>query len=206
MNQFKKLFPWLLVAVLALLVGRQYYQEYELQQRYSAQSVTDAVVSKVEALGKLELVKFNIADVITFKDENPWYMPDQEVFMVARGEAVGCVDLTKLTGDKVTMNLTEDTMYVNLPAPEVCYYKLDMKKTKVYDKSIGAFMNQTKLVNEAYKEGENRILHAALDEGLLEETRGNAQKMLKPLLENITGKSVILTFEPQAQPWEQQKR
>ena len=50
-------------------------------------------------------------------------------------------------------------------------------------------------MDELYKQAEINIKQSALETGILEETQYNAQILLKPLLETISGMPVVLTFD-----------
>jgi hypothetical protein len=59
-------------------------------------------------------------------------------------------------------------------------------------------MNEQSLINEAYTRAEAKIKQSALEMGILEQTKKNAELVLKPLLESISGKKVVLQFEMKA--------
>ncbi|GAA4851387.1 hypothetical protein GCM10023331_40000 [Algivirga pacifica] len=171
-----------------------YVQFEQIYPSTKTESVTGAVVHRFEELGKFEVIKYNIADVLELKEKSgSWFIPDHEVMMILRGEAAGCIDFRRISPRDVQS--INDTLYIALPQPEICYYKLDMQKTRVYDRSIGSFINQTELVNRAYKIGEERVLQAALEEGILDLSRQNAYKILQPLFEELTKKHVVIQFK-----------
>jgi hypothetical protein len=86
---------------------------------------------------------------------------------------------------------------VHLPEPELCSYRIDHSKSRIYDTEY-AFMNEQALINEAYTNAEAKIKQSALDMGILDQTKKNAELVLKPLLESISGKKVLLLFEMKA--------
>jgi hypothetical protein len=63
----------------------------------------------------------------------------------------------------------------------------------VYDTRF-TFLDESKLVDKAYKQAEKQIRQSALNGGILEQTRQNASRMLLPLLSQLTGKKVGLLF------------
>ncbi len=153
----------------------------------------DVMVSKITRMGKLELVKYAMKDVIE-KKKNNRFLPDESVLFVAVGEVTGCIDLTKITKDDiVTLN---DSVTVFLPKPEICYSKIDHQKSKVYDVSGALFPSDAKeLVEDIYKEADRRILQNAREMNILKKTEENAAIIFKPLLENMSGKKVGLRFK-----------
>ena len=152
----------------------------------------DVMVEKIISMGKLELVKYSMKDVIE-KKEIRTFLPDKRILFVAVGEVTGCIDLTKVK--KSDINLQTDSVTVYLPKPEICYIKLDHQKSRVYDISGSWFPLDTKnLVEGIYKVAEQQILKNAQQMGILKKTEENAELIFKPFLENITGKKVTVKF------------
>ncbi len=150
----------------------------------------EALVEKIEALGKMELTKFTIKDVIEKKVIKEWW-PDSKVLMIAVGQAVGCIDLSKVKAADVKKS--GDSIIITIPKPEICYVKVDHEKSKVYDISGVYFKEDTRnMVEAVYSIAEKELTKEALEMGILEETRKNANLILKPLFENIAGKKVGL--------------
>ena len=81
-------------------------------------------------------------------------MPDERILFVAAGEVTGCIDLTKITRDAIVV--TGDSAEITLPQPEICYVKIDHKKSRVYDTKM-AFFREADLVDAAYKEAERKL-------------------------------------------------
>jgi hypothetical protein len=160
-----------------------------------APQTTHALVLKeIQAMGKLELVKYNFKDVVEHELVRP-YMPNPKAILIVQGEAVGCIDLTKLTvGD---LSNDRDTLVVHLPEPELCNYKIDHSKSKVYNTEF-ALLEEAQLVQEAFKQAEGQIQKSALEMGILAQTKQNADKILRPLLEKIANRRVVLRYRLQA--------
>ncbi|OYU65740.1 MAG: hypothetical protein CFE22_12580 [Cytophagaceae bacterium BCCC1] len=150
----------------------------------------NVVIKEIVSLGKMELVKYSFRDVVEQEIIRD-FLPDPKAILIVQGEAVGCIDLTKITEkDLVT---TGDTLILNLPNPEVCYHKIDHSKSKIY-KTDYAFMNEALLLDEAFRKAEDHILKSALDSDILEQTKKNADLILKPLIENISSKKVVIKY------------
>src|SRR4028119_829678 len=90
----------------------------------------DMAVTKIQAIGRMELVKLTIKDVLEYTIERD-YLPDSRVLLVVSGEMAGCMDLTKIPRDKITV--TDSVVRIVLPKPEICYYKIDQQKTRIYN-------------------------------------------------------------------------
>lgn len=152
----------------------------------------DVMIEKIANIGKLELVKYSMKDVIEKKVSRP-ILPDKRILFVASGEVTGCIDLTKVKKEDIKSEV--DSVTVFLPKPEICYSKLDHQKSKVYDLT-GVFLpaDRQEMIEEIYKLAEQRILQNARELNILQKTEENALLIFKPLMENIAGKKVGIRF------------
>lgn len=153
----------------------------------------DVMVSRIVSMGKLELVKYAMKDVVE-KKELHIIMPDSRVLFVAVGEVTGCIDLTKVRKDDIRQS--KDSVWVTLPKPEICYVKIDHQKSKVYDVSGVWFADKAKdMVEDVYKIAETKMLNTAREMNLLGKAQTNADLIFKPFLENVSEKKVSLKFK-----------
>ncbi len=152
------------------------------------------VLQEITSLGKLELVRYNFKDVVEQQITKQW-LPNAKAVLIVQGEAIGCVDLTLM--DIADIEAGQDTLVVHLPEPELCVFKINHERSKVYNTEY-AFLEEAQLVQEGYKQAERQIRQSALDMGILDQTRENARKMLTPILERTSGKKVVLVFPMQA--------
>ncbi len=191
------LFPWLLSLVLGfgLLLALRSPTGAPAAELPAQITKSVSLIEKIEAVGKLELVKYQIKDVVEVtKPSGSAYIPDAKVLLVVSGEAVGCLDLTKMQASHVREG--SDSVVVELPAPELCYYKIDHANSKVYDTKFTLLNGEAGLVDEAYRKAEQQIKASAESFHILEQTKINAQLVLRPMLEQLTDKKVILVFLP----------
>ncbi|TDB63981.1 DUF4230 domain-containing protein [Arundinibacter roseus] len=152
------------------------------------------VLQEITSLGKLELVRYNFKDVVEQQIVKDW-LPNAKAVLIVQGEAVGCVDLTKM--DIADIEAGKDTLVVHLPEPELCVFKIDHQRSKVYNTEY-AFMEEAQLVQEGYQKAEQQIKQSALDMGILDQTKENAVKLLTPMLERASGRKVVIRFSMQA--------
>lgn len=156
------------------------------------------ILQKVEALGNLELVKYQFQEITELKKVSPEYFnllklgPDSKAVLIASGEAVGCLDLTKISPEDIAFK--QDTLILKLPYPEICYHKLNLDKTRLYSLQTGYFMDENEFVQEAYQEAERQILRSARQSDILERVKLNAEAFLIPLLQEISQKEVRVYF------------
>ncbi|OGX86505.1 DUF4230 domain-containing protein [Hymenobacter glacialis] len=150
----------------------------------------NTVLTQVEALGRLELVRYRFKDVVEYKRRAYRFLPESKIALVVAGEAVGCIDLRKLKPQDVVLE-GDSVVRVSLPAPELCTFQINHKQSRVFSTENGLFQD-AELVDEGYKYAEAQVRNAALQSGILAETQRNAEQILVPLLRTLTGRRVIL--------------
>lgn len=180
------------LVITGLLIFLFFYIKHELTS--SRTEITDTgMVQKIASMGKLELVKYTMKDIIEQKEIHT-ILPDSRILFLAVGEVTACIDLTKIKKSDITQS--RDTVIVFLPQPEICYAKLDHQKSMVYDITGAWFPDNTRdMVEGVYKLAEKRIYDNARQMDVLGMARQNAQLIFKPLLQSISGKTVILNFK-----------
>ncbi|GAB4241412.1 MAG: hypothetical protein Tsb0034_18460 [Ekhidna sp.] len=199
-----KAFPWLLS--LGLLTWL-FFQQLAEKSGPKREVIHNTLLTRIETIGKVELVKYNfqevtevkrISEVIDLKVFKFKTVPDSKAVLISEGTAVGCVDLKKVSGDMITQ--LNDTVYVHLPAPEICYFKIDLEKSRLYDLQVDYLSaeNRKAFIQELYKAAEEEIKSSALQTGILDQTKENAHTILRPLFESIAEKPVILSFDMEA--------
>ena len=205
--------PWILLLLALLLwslgINLPSFKKGNLEIR-----TTTIILERIEEMGKLELVKYNFREIYDYKAISEGkvkgntslniyeYSPDLKVALIASGEAVGCIDLRNMDLERI--HIKNDTLFFNIPEPELCYHKLDMENSRVYDFERSGFWSNifphdeevTKAVDAAYKEAEKQIRISAIESGILDQTIVNAEKVLRPLLEKLSGRHVVFTYTP----------
>jgi hypothetical protein len=183
-----QIFPWILFIVASVLL----YQAYKPQHETITVENHQVVLEKITTIGKLELVHYKFKDIVELEIKRPHPLDlrsNPKIVLIVSGEAVGCIDLTKIQPNSI--NIKADSLFIKLPDPELCYYKIDHKNSKVYDLQTAPFDDEKVLINAAYKSAESQLKKAAIDANILQQAHWNAEKVLKPLLENTTQKKVI---------------
>ena len=148
------------------------------------------VLTQVEALGRLELVRYRFRDVVEYRRRQYRFLPESKVALIVGGEAVGCIDLRKLQPQDVVLE-GDSVVRVALPAPELCSFQVNHNQSRVYSTENGFFQDAA-LVDEGYKYAEAQVRTAALQSGILAQTQRNAEQILVPMLRTLTGRRVIL--------------
>jgi hypothetical protein len=192
-KSYFQIFVIVLSIILSIFLWEK-FKNFSLFAVKDIQTTHNLVLKEMTVLGKLELSNFSFRDVIEQELVRD-YLPNPKAILIVQGEAIGCLDLTKIKPEDIASK--DDTLIVHLPDPELCSYRIDHSKSKIYDTEY-AFMNEQSLINEAYTRAEAKIKQSALEMGILEQTKKNAELVLKPLLESISGKKVVLQFEMKA--------
>ena len=151
----------------------------------------NTVLTQIEALGKLELVRYKFKDIVEYRRASRYpLLPDAKVALVGGGEAVGCIDLRKIRPQDVAFE-GDSVVRVVLPAPELCSFQVRHDQSRVFSTENG-FFQDADLVDQGYKYAETQVRNAALQAGILAQTQRNAEQILVPMLRLLTGRRVVL--------------
>ena len=184
--------PWVLILILSFFLFRQCNPPEESPADDNKQVITNnMVVEKIEAIGKLEVVRFYIKDIIEHTTELEWW-PDPKVILIVSGEVIGCIDLSKI--DSSSVIITPEEITITLPNPEICSFKVNHEESKVYNVH-SKMMSEAHLIDKAYKEAESSLKAAAIKMNIYDHVKINSKILLQPMIENFTGKKVIIRFK-----------
>jgi len=190
LRKLVRLIPLFLVIALAIYAWEKMK---DLKNPFSSREVEvshNVLLQQISSMGKLELVKYNFRDVVESKIKKD-LLPDAKVLLIVSGEATGCLDLTKIRlGD---IGEKDSVLVVHLPEPEICYYKIDHSKSKVYSTEY-TFFDEATLVDNAFQKAESQIAQNAKAMGILEQTKKSAEQILKPFIENVSKKKVVFLY------------
>lgn len=187
--------PWLLLlgtSVLLLFKANGFELLGKIDTDIHVDSEHNMIVHKIESLGKLEVVKYFIKDIVEYNEDIPWWPFDPQSILIVNGEVIGCIDLTQIDSSDVIFRESLITVY--LPPPDICMQKVNHQTSRVYQVSNISFKEDAELIDAAYKIAEVKLGEAAQEMNINEQTRQNARSVLKPLLETLTGKKVKLVF------------
>ncbi|MDX5480927.1 MAG: DUF4230 domain-containing protein [Hymenobacteraceae bacterium] len=188
-----KLIPWIIILVAGIFFWRTFKNIFDEPEEEKAPEVVvnyNTVLTSVEELGKMELVRYNFKDVVEYEKNVSRFIPNSKIVLIVSGEAVGCVDFSRITQADIQFQ-GDSLVQIGIPEPEICYYKVDHSKSKVFSKE-NTYFQDAELVEQSYKYAEQNVKKAALNSGILRQTQVNAEKVLKPMLEEITGRRVVL--------------
>ena len=186
----RRLIGLLVLLLLGIFIWRNVKEVLLGKPREDVQVTHHTVLDKIEDLGRMELVRYNFKDVVEYKKEYSRWLPDSRSVLIVAGEAVGCIDMSQVQARDVQFT-NDSTITIRLPEPEICYFKIDHSKSKVLHME-NTYFQDAELVDEGYKFAEKNVRTAALNSGILVQTAENADKILKPMLEGLTGKRILL--------------
>lgn len=149
-------------------------------------------INQVQALARLETIQYSVEKVVTAEQNQGtlgFLLGDRLIF-VAHGIVIAGVDMGKIMPED--MRLENGVLYVRLPAAEVFVATLDNEKSYVYDRETGLLTKGVKdLETLARQRAEQEILKAALEDGILEQARKNAEAYLLRFFMSLGYKSVV---------------
>ncbi len=157
------------------------------------------IVHEVRALARLETIQYSIEKVITAEVSQGQlgFLFGDRLLFVAHGTVVAGVDLSKLALEDV--ELEGKTVRIRLPEPEVFVTALDNDRSYVYDRETGILRHSdVNLETAARQAAEQEILKSAMEDGILDTARTNAENYLTRLLLSLGYEQAI--FEGGASP------
>lgn len=152
------------------------------------------IITQVEKLGRLEVVKYNIQDIMEYKKIRRW-LPNSNTMMKVAGEVIACIDLTRI-GEKDIYTF-KDSVSLILPLPEICSYKVDHSRSKVFNVEYGLW-ETAEIVDEAYAAAENHIYNEAIDMGIAKESQENTISVLTSILNGLGFNKIHIEFHTPA--------
>jgi hypothetical protein len=155
------------------------------------------IINEVRAVAKLETIHYTVEKVITAEMNQGVLGPlfGDRLLFVAHGYVIAGIDMEKISEDDLW--LTGETLNVRLPQTEVLVATLDNEKSYVYDRDTGLLTHgDPNLEATARQVAEQEILKAALEDGILEQARINAEVYLEKFF-NALGYKTVVFAQPQ---------
>ena len=154
------------------------------------------VIRDIRTLARLETIQFTVEKIVTAdkgQGSLEFFFGDQLV-LVAHGVVIAGVDLAKMEIDDVWWDAS--ILSVRLPAPEIFIATLDNDKSYVFDRETGILTRgDINLETAARQAAEDEIETAALEDGILEMARVNAESYLYRLFRSMDITDVVFIQE-----------
>ena len=138
------------------------------------------IINEVRAVARLETIQFTVEKVITAESNQGVLAPlfGDRLLFVGHGVVIAGIDMQKI--DPEDMRLEDGVLYVHLPEPEILVATLDNDKSYVYNRQTGVLTKgQQDLETQARQVAEQEIRRAALEDGILDLARQNAETYLE---------------------------
>lgn len=156
------------------------------------------IVREVRSLARLETIQYTVEKVITAESgQGPFgFLFGDRLLLVAHGVVIAGIDLGRLQPQDVWLD-DLGRVYLHLPDPEIFVATLDNSQTYVYDRETGLLTaGDIDLEAAARRAAEEAIRQAALDDGILEQARLNAENYLYGFLRSLDFPDVIFAVSP----------
>lgn len=150
------------------------------------------IVHQVRDLSRLETASYVIEKVIIAESRQGAFafLFGDRLILVAHGQVIAGVDLGKMTTGDIAV-AEDGTVVVTLPPPEILVATLDNDKSYVYDRDTGLIGMNPALETAARQAAVEEITNAALEDGILETARRNAETYVRQLILSLGFREVV---------------
>jgi hypothetical protein len=153
-----------------------------------------SVVHQIQRLNELVSVKYTVQKVVGLEEQKVPF-GSEKLLLFVQAEVLAGIDLSKLASADIKW-LPAKRMQVTLPPPKIEHVVIDDKETKVWDRQITWWTPwvpyNPDLERQARLKAKDTIQQAAIDMGILDQARRNAEAGIRSLLETFGVKSVTL--------------
>lgn len=167
------------------------------------------IVREVNQLARLETSSFIAEKVVRIEQGNTDVLFGafgDSILFVAHGEVIAGVDLQKMQIEDIQV-LNPTTVMIHIPEAEILVATLNNEKSYVANRSTGLLArDNAELETLARQAGEEAVLEAALEYGILREAQANAEEFMEGFLQGLGFETIIFTAETPptpAAPYEQ---
>lgn len=196
-------FAWLLVALLAALVGYFVGERMNTPPPPDTEEVVRPTVSVVTALrdvARLEGAVAHVERVIDLKEKQSHFSglitAEDAILLVASGEVTAGVDLGGLADGAVRVGQDGKRAEVRLPRATIFSRRLDSERTYVHTRSTDVLAKRSEtLETRARQEAERTLEQAALETGILRRAEDSVGRTVHALVSGLGFSEVVVTFE-----------
>ncbi len=195
-------------AVAAVVLALGVAGAFVLGRAYAPAAASDRVVSRptpdvilaMRDLSRLEGATFHMEKVIELTDEQSrlfgLVQARDQILLVAVGDVVAGVDLSKLGDSDVQVDSAGGGVRVVLPAPEVLSTSIDEAKTHVFGRSTDLLAaRKEELEGLARKEAAEQLEKGAREGGILDRARASAERTVRALLRSLGFERVVIAWK-----------
>ena len=153
-----------------------------------------AVVHEIQGLSELVSVKYTVQKAVGFEEQKVPF-GSEKLLLFVQAQVLAGIDLSSVAAGDVKL-FSPKRMQVMLPPPKIIHIVIDDKETKVWDRRITWWTPwvpfNPDLERQARLAARDAIERAAIDMGILDQARRNAEAGIRSLLETLGIKSVTV--------------
>jgi hypothetical protein len=150
------------------------------------------IVHEVRSLARLETIQYTVEKVVT-ADTGQEFLKvlfGDRLLLVAHGFVIAGVDLAQIGPEDLWVE--GGVLYVQLPEAEIFVATLDNEKSYIYDRQVGFLRRgDVDLETAARRVAEEEIEKGAIEDGILEQAKLNAENFLSRMLMQLGFPEVI---------------
>jgi Protein of unknown function (DUF4230) len=177
-------------------VGACIWQHFSQSSTLSPNLDAPAILHEVRGLSQLTSVKYTMQKVVGLEEEKHPF-GSEKILLFVQADVLAGIDLSHLTNDDVR-NLPRGKVKIALPNAAIEDIVIDDKASKVWDRSLtwwtpwAPYSND--LERQARLKAREEIEKAAIEGGILNQARQNAETVVRRFLDAIGIKQIV--FEP----------
>lgn len=183
-----------LLAVIAFLSSRNLTREAFRPRTLDA----GAVVHEIQHLDELVSVKYTVQKVVGLEEQKVPF-GSEKLLLFVQAEVLAGIDLSSMNAGDVEL-LPAKRLRVVLPPPKIVHIVIDDKETKVWDRQITWWTPwvpyNPDLERQARLSAKDAIERAAIEMGILDQARRNAEAGIRSILETFGVTSVTVVSAP----------
>ena len=153
-----------------------------------------SVVHQIQRLNELVSVKYTVQKVVGLEEQKVPF-GSEKLLLFVQAEVLAGIDLSKVAAADIKW-LPGKRMQLMLPPPKIEHVVIDDKESKVWDRQITWWTPwvpyNPDMERQARLKAKDTIQQAAIDMGILDQARRNAEAGIRSLLETLGVKSVTL--------------
>ncbi|MBI9047517.1 MAG: DUF4230 domain-containing protein [Anaerolineaceae bacterium] len=150
-----------------------------------------SIIHEVRSIARLETIQYSVEKVVTAESGEGLF--GDKLLFVAHGVVIAGVDLEKIKSDDLWVE--GQVLFIRLPEPQIFITTLDNDKSYVYDRETGLLTKGNKdLETLARQTAEDEIEKAAIEDGIINLAKINAENYLSRLLRNFGFEEVFFEY------------
>lgn len=154
-------------------------------------------INEIRALARLETIQYSVEKVITGEMGTGTFDAffGDKILFVAHGTVIAGIDMEKIQPEN--LRYENGVLTVQLPPTEIFIATLNNEKSYVYDRQTGLLTKpDPNLETLVRQKAEEEILKAALEDGILEQAKTNAEAYLFKFFSALGFPNTIFEADP----------